>query len=202
MENERLNPREMMRAAREGDREALSCLLEHYRNLLLLLTQTSLDGAVQAKAGASDVVQETLLKANQRFEQFRGSTEGELVSWLKQILARNLIDVNRRFLDARQAGGEQSLEAILEKSSHALGRLLPATGSSPSEGAARRERAVLLADALARLAPDDREVIVLRSLRELEWSEVGRRMRRAPDAARMLWTRALRELGRLLAGAE
>jgi RNA polymerase sigma-70 factor (ECF subfamily) len=53
---------------------------------------------------------------------------------------------------------------------------------------------VVLADALADLAPDHREVIMLRSLQELEWDEVAQRMERSEGAARLLWTRALTSL--------
>ena len=51
-------------------------------------------------------------------------------------------------------------------SSRLLDRGLVARQSSPSERAARREQAVLLADALERLPEDYRDVIVLRHLCE------------------------------------
>lgn len=75
---------------------------------------------------------------------------------------------------------------------------MPAPGPSPSEGAQDHERSALLADALAELEPDEREVLVLRGLQELGWSEVGQRMGRTPDSARMLWPQALLRLGDLL----
>lgn len=195
-----MDPNALIRDAREGRGQALEDLLEPYRSLLKVLARTSLDGALGAKADASDIAQETLLKAHQRFDQFRGESEGELVSWLKRILANNLADLHRRFSgnEGRSLAREQSLEILLDRSSHALAGLVPAKGPTPSEGAAREERAVLLAEALEHLSPEYREALILRSLQELEWSEVGRRMRRSPGAVRMLWGRALRELGRLL----
>jgi RNA polymerase sigma-70 factor (ECF subfamily) len=57
---------------------------------------------------------------------------------------------------------------------------------------------VILADALAELSDDYREVIVLHNLEELDWPEVARRMNRTPSAARMLWARALKQLRPLL----
>ena len=70
-----------------------------------------------------------------------------------------------------------------------------ASGTSPSRGAERREAGALVADALALLKDDDREVIVLRSLEERDWADVARRMNRTPDAARALWARAVERLG-------
>ena len=49
----------------------------------------------------------------------------------------------------------------------------------------------MLADVLARLPADHREVIILRTLEGLPHEEVARRMGRTPGAVRMLWVRAL-----------
>jgi len=57
-----------------------------------------------------------------------------------------------------------------------------------------REAGVILAEAMAALSEDHREVITLRNLEQLDWGEVGRHMERSPDAVRMLWLRALKQL--------
>jgi RNA polymerase sigma-70 factor (ECF subfamily) len=188
-----------IRFAREGRPEALGELLAAYRNYLRLIAATCVDRRVQGKADASDLVQETLIKAHQNFARFRGTTEQEWVTWIRQILVNNLADLHRRFsLQGRRVEREQSLESISDKSSRILHELVPARGASPSQSAQRRELGVILADALAGMSPDDREVVVLRNLRELEWKEIAERTGRSPDAARMLWTRALARVGKIL----
>jgi RNA polymerase sigma-70 factor (ECF subfamily) len=170
-------------------------LLESYRNYLRLLAQTWLDASVGGKFDRSDLVQETLIKANDHFDEFAGRTEGELVAWLRQILARQLIDSARRFRGAtRDVGRERPVGQSLDATSCALGRLLPAAEPSPSMTAQRREIGVLLADAMAELKQEYRDVIVLRNLQELTWPEISQRMGRSQGAVRMLWTRALKEL--------
>src|SRR6516225_9318120 len=174
----------LIRDARHAAPGALDRLLESYRNYLRLLARTGIDDSLQGKADPSDLVQETFLKAHQHFRQFRGQTEAELAAWLRQILARNLTDLVRHFrsTEARQVARERSLEEVLGKSSRILGNLLAAQGASPSQSAQRRELSVVLADALAELNPDYREVLVLRSLEEREWDDVARKMERSSSA--------------------
>jgi RNA polymerase sigma-70 factor (ECF subfamily) len=190
----------LIERARVGERDAREQLLESYRNYLRLLAYTGMGEALKDKADPSDLVQETLLKAHANFLDFRGRNEAELAGWLRQILARNLIDLGRRYqaTEARQVSRERSLEELLDQSSLALGRLIPGGGLSPSEHAQRRELSVVLADALADLSADHRNVIVLRSLEERSWEDVARKMGRSTGAVRVLWARALTRLRPLI----
>jgi RNA polymerase sigma-70 factor, ECF subfamily len=192
----------LIEEARQARPDALVQLLESFRNYLKLLARTGIDVSLRGKADDSDLVQETLLKAHQRFGQFRGQTEAELIAWLRQILAHNLADLGRQFhgAEARKVARERSLEDMLNASSAALGNLIAAGDSSPSKSAQRREMSVILADALAELTADHRDVIVLRSIEERDWDEVALRMARSPGAVRILWTRALKQLRPLIEG--
>jgi RNA polymerase sigma-70 factor (ECF subfamily) len=89
---------------------------------------------------------------------------------------------------------EQELVLDVDNSSRMLGQDLAAALTSPSLQAARREQSVLLADALARLPEDYREVIILRHLEELPFAEVARRMQRSEDSVQKLWLRGLAQL--------
>ena len=62
----------------------------------------------------------------------------------------------------------------------------------------RREQAVLLADAVSQLSPDYREVFILRTLEHVPFEEIAAKMGRSLGAVRMLWTRALERLNRML----
>jgi len=190
----------LIEAARRGRPDARERLLERYRNYLRLLARTSIARRIRAKVDASDMVQEAFLKAHAGFEGFAGSSEAELASWLRRILANCLADAGRRYArnEGRDVARERSLEEELDRSSKALGAFLGGNRTTPSRAAERGELCIAVADALAKLDEDHREVIVLRNFEDLEWSEIGRRMRRTAEAARKLWARALRDLRPLM----
>ena len=188
-------PEELLERARAGDLESFGQLLSQYRNYARLLARTLIGTTLRLRLDPSDLVQETFLEAHRDFPRFDGSTERELLAWLRRILARNLADQARRQkAGLRDIRRQVSLEAMLDRSSARMQQALVAVVSSPSAAAAQREQAVLLADALADLPPDYREVIILRNLERLRFEEVAARMGRSPGAVRMLWTRALERL--------
>lgn len=194
----RSEPEQLLSLARAGDREALGQLFECYRRYLKLLAQLQIHEQIQAKIDASDCVQETFLKAYQGFAEFRGTTEGELMSWLRQILARNLSDRVHRYYGAqrRDVQLERSLLEELNRSSEAMDRRLVLAQSTPSQSAARRQQAVILADALDQLPKDYREVLILRHLKGLKFPEIARCMKRSEGSVQKLWVRALSQLRR------
>jgi RNA polymerase sigma-70 factor (ECF subfamily) len=201
------DPEQLLAEARDGRAGALGDLLELYRNYLTLLARTQIDMHLQGRASASDVVQETFLDACRDFARFRGSNEAELLAWLRQVLVCNLgrLVQQQVLAQKRSVRREVSLErrlADLDESSARIEAALVGRQSSPSASAQRRERIALLADQLARLPDDYREVIVLRNLEGLAFDEVARRMGRSAGAVRILWVRAVDRLRQQLEGEE
>src|SRR5947209_13829591 len=146
----------LLAIARTGDADALGRLLERYRNYLGVLARVQIGRRLQRKVEAADLVQETFLEAHRGFDRFRGGSEAELVHWLRQILAMRVAMLVRHYFGTqrRNADLERELADELDESSRLLARDFVASGTSPSQGAERREQAVILADALARLPAD------------------------------------------------
>lgn len=151
----------------------------------------------------SDLVQEAHLRAHRGFPDFLGAGEPELLAWLRAILARTLADQLKYHRAAgRDARRDASLEAELERSGLAAQSALAASVSSPSARAIRRERAVLLADAVARLPSDYREVFLARHVEHRSLDDIAAALGRSPEAVRKLWTRALLALRKDLQSLE
>jgi RNA polymerase sigma-70 factor, ECF subfamily len=181
-------------AAQAGSREALGQVLETFRGYLLLVADREMDPELQAKGGASDLVQETFLEAERDFGQFRGGSLDELRAWLRRLLLNNVANFTRQY--RRRAKRNVGREVPLEGggSSDERGAGLAADTVSPSGQAMAHEQAEALARAMERLPPDYRQVLALRHEGQLTFEEIGQRMERTANAARMLWLRAVERL--------
>jgi RNA polymerase sigma-70 factor (ECF subfamily) len=195
----------LLESARSGDAAARGALLEPYARYLSLLARVQIGRRIQGKVDADDVVQETFIEAHRQFAGFRGTSEAELLAWLRRILAGQIALTVRRYVGTkgRDVNLERELAVQLDQSSQAIGRdagggALVGAFSTPSQRASRREQAALLADALGKLSEDYREVIILRHIEQLSFAEVSRRMNRSEDSVQKLWVRALASLRRAL----
>jgi RNA polymerase sigma-70 factor (ECF subfamily) len=171
--------------------------LERYRDYLLLLARLQIDPRLQAQLDPSDVVQQTLLKAHARRDQFRGHCDAERAAWLRTILAHTLADAVRA-LGPAAGPRERSLEAALEHSSRRLETWLAADDPSPGQRVVRDEQVLLLADAMARLPEDQRLAVEMRHLQGLAVAEIGRQIGRSTAAVGGLLQRGLRALRGML----
>jgi RNA polymerase sigma-70 factor (ECF subfamily) len=170
--------------------------LEAYRDYLRLLARLQLEPGLRGKLDPSDVVQQTLVKAHQNRDQFRGQTSGELAGWLRRILANTLIDAARKY--QREVDLGCSLEHDLEQSSVRLEAWLAAEQSSPSEVMSRQEQLLRLAGALAQLPEDQRTAVELHHLRDGSVADIARLMDRTEASVAGLLRRGLQRLRELL----
>src|ERR1700712_2530099 len=197
-----LNPQLLLEQAQAGSDDSRGQLLASYTDYLNLMPRVQIGRRIQGKVDPADVVQETFLDAHRQFAQFRGTTEAELTSWLRRILAGQMAPVYRKVAgpEARDVKLELQMANDLDQSSAAMDRGFVAATSSPSHRASRREQAVLLAAALDRLSESYREVIILRNLEGHPFAEVASRMGRSEDSVHKLYVRALAELRDAMGG--
>lgn len=186
----------LLEQARAGDRAAMDDLFRACRGYLGVVAEGHVGSRLQAKVDASDVVQQTLLEAHRDFQRFRGSTGPEWLGWLREILSHNAADFVRRYHGTEKRAARREVPLRRESDDSSIGGALePADrGDSPSQQLMRRERELAVADALEKLTPDHREVVLLRNIERLPFDEVARRMGRSRPAAQMLWMRAIRKL--------
>jgi RNA polymerase sigma-70 factor (ECF subfamily) len=173
--------------------------LERYRDYLHLLARVQIEPHFRGKLDASDVVQETLLKAHRAGDRFDYRSDAEMAGWLRRILLNTLTDAARRLgAQGRARFRERSLETSLEESSVRLERWLAAEQSSPSEVAIQQEQLLRMAEALTRLPEDQRTAVELMHLRGYSVDDISRAMGRSPSAVGGLLRRGLSKLREIL----
>jgi RNA polymerase sigma-70 factor (ECF subfamily) len=170
-------------------------LLERHRQYLLIIANDVIGPLLQAKVGASDLVQDTFLQAQRHLDAFRGRTGAELRAWLRTILERRLANIERSYLTAEKRAGtrEVPIDMFRAESGEHRGELA-GRSPSPSDHAVRSELAAALRQAVGRLPGHYRQAFAWRHHEQLSWEEIGRRMGCSADAARKVWSRAIHQL--------
>ena len=191
--------------ARGGQAEALDELLGRYRHFISLLVRARFRGGrMAARVDSSDIVQDVLVRVAGHIETFEGVDQRAWEGWLRRIAEREVLrQVDQHLGAARRDAGRERPAAGGggggESPSLVLAGWIEASITSPSLAAVRKERAVLLADALARLPEDYRELLVQRHIEERPFDEIAQRMERSSGALRTMWVRALRKLKEAIA---
>jgi len=177
--------------------------LERYRSYLGLLARAQLHPLLRGRLEASDLVQQTLLEAHRDRDQFRGTTAGEQLVWLRRILAHNLgnalRDLRRK---KRDVARELPLDAVLEHSSAHVERWLRADQRSPSAQVEKAEQLLQLTEAMVTLPEAQQQSLVLRYWHGWSLQDIARHLDRTPAAAAGLLHRGLRALRAQLANQE
>jgi RNA polymerase sigma-70 factor (ECF subfamily) len=193
MDDTRANAERLLSAAQAGSSTALGEILETCRGYLLAIAQQELEPALQAKGGASDLVQQTFLEAQRDFAGFRGTTQEALLAWVRRLLLNNLANFRRDYRrDKRRVTLEVTLPGGDSSARHGGG--LPGGTPTPSALAMRDEQKQLLESAIDRLPEDYRRVIQLRYREERSFEEIAEAMQRTQNAVRKLWARAIERL--------
>jgi RNA polymerase sigma-70 factor (ECF subfamily) len=189
-----LSIEELLRQARAGDDGALE---ELFRQCKRELDRWATQRASQERTGSprpSDISQEAALRALRYFPTFKGSSKGELLSWLKSIVftqAEQLLREERR--QKRDTSNPLPLEDDEVQA-------LPAPQQSPSQVTSTREEWRHVLANFSQLLDDQREALQLYYLKELRVAEVARRMGRSEDSVASLLQRGLRALRDRMAG--
>ncbi len=185
--------------AGHGSRNELGQLLEECRHYLLWIARHAMGPGLQAKVGASDVVQETFLEAQVHFGQFRGRTRHDLQAWLRRILIARLANTCRTYLatDKRALSREVPLSAIRLSQGREVEVPFHRT-CSPSGQAIQSELSQALDQGLGRLQERLRSAVLLKHQDHLTFQDIGRRLDCSAEAARKLYCRGIHQLQREL----
>lgn len=166
-----------------------------YREYLRFIAESRSIRGLAGKIDASDVVQESLLRAHRARDQFDGQSEPEYRAWLQTILTNVVAENARRFMTGkRDINMERPLNKAVNDSSRRLDKLLHLTQTTPSARLRCAEQIRRLVAELNSLPADQREAIRLHHLEGMTVEEVAQRTQRSKPSVAGHLRRGLKTL--------
>ncbi len=155
---------ELVKRCQAGDSGAYGDLITRYRTRVFAMVY----GMVQNEQDAWDLAQEGFLKAWRSIHRFKG--QSSFYTWLYRIMTNVTIDSLRR----KGVRGETEFDDRI-----APVRVEPGSRTTPSEAPLphrkleQREIRKRIDEAIGKLSPDHRAVIVMKELEDLQYNEIA-----------------------------
>jgi RNA polymerase sigma-70 factor (ECF subfamily) len=193
---------ELLAGAQRGDADAVNRLMERHRDSLRRMVQMRLDQKIQRRVDVSDVVQEVLVEANRRLQDYIANPVMGFHLWLRQIAQDRIIDAHRRHrASAKRSVDKERPLAVPAAGDHStmeLAAQLAGRDLTPAAAATQAEMARLVEAAIAKLPDQDCEIIIMRHYEQLSNQEIAQALSLSEPAASMRYLRAIRRLKELM----
>ena len=172
---------DLVERAKSGDHEALDRLFARYLPALRRWASGRLPRWTRDLMDTDDLVQETVIRAVKRIDEFESRHEGALQAYLRQAIVNRIRD------EIRRSSRSPTVTELDENQSD--------RAASPLDMAIGREAVERYEGAMSRLRPEEREAIVARVEMDGSYQEVAQALGKpSADAARMAVSRALLRL--------
>ncbi len=189
--------------AQDGDLAAFNELAKRYYERVRKVVRLRMSPGLRKHYDSVDIVQDTFVRAIDNFDHFEVRSETSLINWLAKI-AENLVKTRATKRSVQQ---ERAYESVASSMENGALRPQPADEMDPPvDLIAKQEFQHILEECIRELPEPQREVIIVRNFatgggprRYPAWETVAREIGSpSGDAARMLHTRALEDLAKLL----
>ncbi len=191
----------LVRRAAAGDPLARSAVLDRFRDRLRRMVAIRLDRRLAARVDPSDVVQEAMRVACERMPGYLAAPTVAFYPWLRQIAWDRLMDTYRTHIKAerRTVLREKHWSChVTDESVHELVDRLMSDSLRPNSRIIEVEMKARMISALETLKPQDREILVLRYLEQLDVAEISQVLEITPTAVTSRHLRALQRIRRIL----
>jgi RNA polymerase sigma-70 factor, ECF subfamily len=154
----------LVRRCQKGDALAFEQLVIKYRSKVFSMIY----GMVQNEQDAWDLAQEGFIKAWRSIHRFKG--QASFYTWLYRIVTNVAIDSLRRKGFKKTAEFDDYIAASeVEPGS----KTVPTPDPLPHHGLEREEIRQRIEQAISRLSPEHRAVIVMKEIEELQYNEIA-----------------------------
>jgi len=182
--------------AKKGDETALNQLYSLYGERVRRIIRLRLDKKLRPKLDSIDIVQDALILALEGLENFTYKNEGDFLRWLSTIAENKLHDIVDKFHTDKRDVHKEIPFKIEGRSTMdgSVGAAEPMRITTPSVIACRKEALDKLEQALDKLSPEYKQVIVLKKIEGLSHAEIAEKLGKNSGAVRMLLARAMAAL--------
>lgn len=172
---------------RAAGTEELSSLFEANRDNLRTLISQRIQGTLAARFDASDIIQETFIRANKQLRSYLRSPQLHPVVWIR-VLCKNLLSESiRKHMRNRRSPvyethnvGDQLVAERLADSIHSV-----------RETVVRRELVQRVYDLLSTFGQTDREIIEMRHTDMMSFPEIAKCLEMGVEAVKKRYYRGL-----------
>ena len=158
------NDRVLVKRCQAGDCDAFNQLVVRYRTKAFMMVY----GMVQNEQDAWDLAQDGFLKAWKSIHRFKG--ESSFYTWLYRIMTNVTIDSLRR----KGIHGEAEFDDRISPGNiEPASRTTPSADLLPHQKLQQRDIRQRINDAIEKLSPEHRAVIVMKEMEDLQYSEIA-----------------------------
>jgi RNA polymerase sigma-70 factor (ECF subfamily) len=190
--------------AQQGDSSALNRLCDRYYDRVRRIVRLRLGPRLRERVESGDILQETFIAAVRSIESFEMREEASLINWLSRLAERQIIAAadfhgakkrdSRRDVPLSGPTGDSQTVSVSRG-------LEDGREPGPLDRIADAEEQARVESCLEHLPEEYRELILLRNYAGASWESIAEETGRpSAEAARMMYARALVELGKLLRG--
>ena len=186
--------------AQEGDQAALNRLCERYYDRVRRIVRLRLGARLRETIDSGDILQETFLAAVRSLDSFEMREEASLINWLAKLAERKIIAAaDYHSAKKRDSRREVRLPSSAHGDSSVVSQDLADSIDAPIDEVEQGELREIVEECLSEMPDEYRELVLLRDYMAASWEQVAEETQRpSAEAARMMHSRALIELARLV----
>jgi RNA polymerase sigma-70 factor (ECF subfamily) len=191
----------LLARASRGDKQARDRLLAMHRDRIKRMIAVRMDHRLLKRVDPSDIVQDTLVLADRRLDEYIREQPIAFYPWLRQLAWDQVVDLQRKHLLAKRRSRrreEDLIPALSDESVAELASCVLDRSADPLRNLVRAELRGRVRQAIEKLPLAYREVLVLRHLEQLSTAETAEILGIGQSAVKMRQLRALERLKGLL----
>lgn len=189
----------------EETQQLVTQMFEQHHDRLLRMIEVRMQPELRSRVDSSDVLQESFIEALRQLRTGVSAPKYSTLVWLRLIVGQQLVSMYRRYFQTQKRDMSKECSIYRQRpqadptstSVFLVGQL-----TSPSVAARRHELIEKMRECLEQLSPSDREIISLRHFEQLSNKETAEELGVAPNAASVMYLRALKKFKPILEKAK